>query len=202
VTAVHELAIAATVFGVIFLAELPDKSLFASLILSTRYRRLPVWAGAASAFTVHVAVAVVAGQLLTLLPHRLLAAVVAGLFLIGAGYILVSSFRGGDDEDADAARQGSRQPSFARVFATAFGVIFLAEWGDITQITVANFAARYAAPVAVGIGAVLALASVAAVAVNVGAQSLKVIPMAWVQRVIGTVLLGFGVYSAVQAITG
>jgi putative Ca2+/H+ antiporter (TMEM165/GDT1 family) len=199
---VHVLAIAATVFGIIFLAELPDKSLFASLALSIRYRRLPVWAGAASALTVHVAIAVAAGQLLTLLPHRLLEAVVAALFLAGAGYILVSSIRAQDDEDADAARESAAHASFRRIFATSFGIVFLAEWGDITQITIANFTARYAEPVAVGVGAALGLASVAALAVNVGAQSLKHIPMAWVQRITGTVLLGFGIYSAVQAITG
>jgi Ca2+/H+ antiporter, TMEM165/GDT1 family len=199
---VHVLAIAATVFGIIFLAELPDKSLFASLALSIRYRRLPVWAGAASALTVHVAIAVAAGQLLTLLPHRLLEAVVAALFLAGAGYILVSSIRGRDDEDADAARESAAHASFRRIFATSFGIVFLAEWGDITQITIANFTARYAEPVAVGVGAALGLASVAALAVNVGAQSLKHIPMAWVQRITGTALLGFGIYSAVQAITG
>jgi putative Ca2+/H+ antiporter (TMEM165/GDT1 family) len=199
---VHVLAIAATVFGIIFLAELPDKSLFASLVLSTRYRRLPVWTGAVSALTLHVALAVTAGQLLTLLPRQALSAVVAAAFLGGAGYLLIASVRGGDGEEgADAARQGDRQLSFFRVAATTFGIIFLAEWGDITQITVANFAAHYADPIAVGVGAAAALAAVAAAAVNVG-KSLKRIPMPWVQRVTGTVLLGFGIYSIVLAVTG
>ena len=150
-TAIHVLAIVATVFGIIALAELPDKSMFASLVLSTRYGRLPVFAGAACALTVHVAIAVAAGQLLTLLPRQLLSAVVAVLFLGGAAYLLISSVRHSDDHgEADAARLGAAQPSFARIFGTTFGIIFLAEWGDITQITVANFAARYADPVAVG----------------------------------------------------
>jgi putative Ca2+/H+ antiporter (TMEM165/GDT1 family) len=202
-TAVHVLAIVATVFGIIFLAELPDKSLFASLVLSTRYRPLPVFAGAAAALTLQVAIAVTAGQLLTLLPHQVLSAVVACLFLGGAAYLLISSMRHADDHaDADAARQGAAQPSFARIFATTFGIIFLAEFGDITQITVANFAARYADPVAVGVGAALGLAAVSAVAVNVGAKSLKALPMVWIQRVTGTILIGFGVYSVIQAVTG
>ena len=199
----HVLAIMAIVFGIIFLAELPDKSLFASLVLSTRYRPLPVFAGAAAALTVHVAIAVTAGQLLTLLPHRALSAVVAVMFLGGAAYLLISSMRrSAEHGDADAARQGAAEPSFARISGTAFGITFLAEWGDITQITVANFAARYADPVAVGVGAALALAAVTAVAVNIGSKSLRVLPMAWIQRVTGTVLAGFGIYSAVQAITG
>ncbi|HEY6480326.1 MAG TPA: TMEM165/GDT1 family protein [Streptosporangiaceae bacterium] len=192
----------ATVFGIIALAELPDKSMFASLVLSTRYGRLPVFAGAACALTVHVAIAVAAGQLLTLLPRQLLSAVVAVLFLGGAAYLLISSVRHSDDHgEADAARLGAAQPSFARIFGTTFGIIFLAEWGDITQITVANFAARYD-PVAVGVGAALGLVAVAALAVNVGAKSLKALPMVWIQRITGTILIGFGIYSAIQAITG
>jgi Ca2+/H+ antiporter, TMEM165/GDT1 family len=199
---VPALVVAATAFGITFLAELPDKSLFASLVLSTRYRPLPVWAGAAAGFTVHVAIAVTAGQLLTLLPHRMLSSVVAFLFLAGSAYLLVSSLRSGrDHEGTDAARQGGRPPSFSRIAATAFGIIFLSEWGDITQVTTANLAARYADPVAVGVGAALGLWAVTAVAVSIGAKSLSLIPMTWVQRITGCILLAFGLFSAVQAIT-
>jgi putative Ca2+/H+ antiporter (TMEM165/GDT1 family) len=200
---VHALAVAATVFGITFLAELPDKSLFASLVLGTRYRRLPVWTGASLGFVVHVAIAVTAGQLLTLLPHPVLDWVVASLFLAGSGYLLIGSLRtDSHDEDADAARQGGGQPSYLRIVLTAFGIIFLAEWGDITQIATANLAARYADPIAVAVGAALGLSAVAALAVNIGAKSLRLIPMPWVQRITGTILLGFGVYGIVRAITG
>ena len=47
-------AVLATVFAIVFLAELPDKSLFASLVLGTRYRPFQVWAGVAAAFVVHM----------------------------------------------------------------------------------------------------------------------------------------------------
>src|SRR5690242_15887714 len=126
-------AVFAAVFAITFLAELPDKSLFVSLVLGTRYRPLYAWTGTAAAFTVHVAIAVAAGQALaTLLPHRLLTAIVAGLFLAGAAYLLVTSFRQEDREGLDAARAADRQPSFLRVSGMAFALIFLAEWGDIT----------------------------------------------------------------------
>ncbi len=197
----HALVVAASVFGITFLAELPDKSLFASLVMSTRYRRLPVWAGAAAGFAVHVGIAITAGQLLTLLPRAALESVIAALFLAGSGYLLISSLRSDDEAaDADAARQGGGQLSFLRVAATSFGIIFLSEWGDITQITTANLAARYADPLAVAAGAILGLWAVTAVAVNVGSKSLNLIPMAWVQRITGTILLGFGIYSVVQAV--
>jgi putative Ca2+/H+ antiporter (TMEM165/GDT1 family) len=119
--------------------------MFASLVLATRYRPawVWVWVGVSAAFTAQMALAVTAGQLLTLLPHRIVDWVAAGLFVAGAAYLWFASFRSPKPDEADAARQGSLPPSFLRVAATSFTVIFLAEWGDITQLTAANLAARY-----------------------------------------------------------
>ena len=197
------IAVMAAVFAIVFLAELPDKSLFASLVLGTRYQPFRVWVGVAAAFVVHMGIAVLAGQVLvTLLPHRALEAIVAALFVAGAVYLLVSSFREEEHEGLDASRQGPRPPSFLQVAGMSFGVVFLAEWGDITQITVANLTARYADPLSVFIGGTLALWAVAGLAVSVGSQVLKLIPMHWVQRVSALILLGFGVYSAIMAARG
>jgi len=92
------LAVVATCFAVIFVAELPDKTALASLMLGTRYRAGFVFAGVAAAFTVHVVLAVSAGSLLFLLPHRVMEAVVAVLFGVGAALMLRRH-----DEDAPAA---------------------------------------------------------------------------------------------------
>jgi putative Ca2+/H+ antiporter (TMEM165/GDT1 family) len=196
-----ELAVIGIAFAVTFLAELPDKSMFASLVLATRYRPSAVWTGVAAAFAVHMAIAVTAGQLLALLPHRIVDWVVAALFLAGAMYLLVSSFHPAHLEGADGARQDSRPPSFLRVAATGFTVIFLAEWGDITQLTAANLAARYN-PVLVFTGATLGLWVVAAIAVSIGAKSLSLIPVAWINRVTAFILLLLGGYAAVSAMAG
>ena len=196
-----ELAVIGIAFAVTFLAELPDKSMFASLVLATRYRSAAVWTGVAAAFAVHMAIAVTAGQLLTLLPHRVVDGVVAGLFVAGAVYLWVISFRPAHLEGADAASEGGHPPSFLRVAATSFTVIFLAEWGDITQLTAANLAARYN-PLLVFTGATLALWTVAAIAVSVGAKSVNLIPVAWINRVTGLILLALGGYAAVSAISG
>jgi len=196
-----QLAVIGIAFAVTFLAELPDKSMFASLVLATRHRPGWVWAGAAAAFTVHMAIAVTAGQLLTLLPHRIVEWVVAGLFTAGAAYLWFASFRPQRQEEADAARQGGAAPSFLRVAATSFAVIFVAEWGDITQLAAANLAARYN-PVLVFAGATAGLWAVAAIAVSIGAKSLSLIPMAWVNRITGLILLVLGSYAAFSAVTG
>jgi putative Ca2+/H+ antiporter (TMEM165/GDT1 family) len=196
-----ELAVIGIAFAVTFLAELPDKSMFASLVLATRYRSGAVWTGVAAAFAVHMAIAVTAGQLLALLPHRVVDGVVAWLFVVGAVYLWVISFRPARLEGTEAARQGGRSPSFLRIVATSFTVIFLAEWGDITQLTAANLAARYN-PLLVFTGATLGLWTVAAIAVSVGAKSVNLIPVAWINRVTGLILLALGAYAAVSAISG
>jgi putative Ca2+/H+ antiporter (TMEM165/GDT1 family) len=192
------LAVIGVAFAVTFLAELPDKSMFATLVLGTRYRPIWVWAGVAAAFTVHMAAAVTAGRLLALLPHRVVESVVTVLFLAGAAYLFVTSFRASSREDSDEAREGSPSPSFLRVASMSFAVIFLAEWGDITQVTAANLAAKYQ-PLPVFAGATLGLWAVSAFAVSLGAKSLNVIPMAWVRRITATILLALGIYNAVAA---
>jgi Ca2+/H+ antiporter, TMEM165/GDT1 family len=195
------LAVIAVAFTLTFLAELPDKSMFASLILGTRYRPVWVWAGAAAAFSMQMAIAVTAGQLLALLPGRVVDAVVAGLFVAGSAYMWATSLRSQEHGSPAAARQGLRTAAFPRVAGMSFTVVFLAEWGDITQVTAANLAARYN-PLLVFAGATLGLWAAAAAAVSLGAKSLDLIPMAWVRRITAAILLALGVYTAVLAITG
>jgi Ca2+/H+ antiporter, TMEM165/GDT1 family len=198
---VPELAVVGIAFAVMFLAELPDKSMFASVVLATRYQALWVWVGAAAAFTVQMAIAVTAGQLLALLPHQMVDGVAAVLFVAAAVYLIAVSFQRSQRDGADAARQGQGRLSRWRVVGTAFAVIFVAEWGDVTQLATANLAARYD-PVPVLAGATLGLWAATAIAVVVGAKSLNVMPMAWVTRIAGTILLMLGIYSAIAAARG
>jgi len=193
------LAIAATVFGVIFLAELPDKTALATLILGSRYRPAHVFAGVAAAFTVCTGLAIAAGSLLTLLPHRPLEIVVAVLFAGGA--VLLLRGRHGDDGDDEHVELHGREPSFWRVAWTSFAVVLVAEFGDLTQIATATLAARYHDPLSVGVGAVLALWAVAAVAIAGGRSLLKVIPLAWITRAAACVMLVMAGFSVAAALT-
>ncbi len=195
------LEIIGLVFVVIFIAELPDKSLFASLILSTRFPAFAVWLGAAVAFLIHVIIAVTAGKLLTLLPHQVLEYILAGVFLLGAALV----FFGKQDltpEQPHIKLSIKDAHHFWKVFATSFGVVFIGEWGDITQIATANYAAHYHNALSVAIGAVLALWLVTALAILFGAKALKRVPAKLLQRVTGGVLLIFAVISLVTAIRG
>jgi putative Ca2+/H+ antiporter (TMEM165/GDT1 family) len=194
-------AVAAITFGVIFLAELPDKSMIASLVLGTRYRSLHVWLGAAAAFAVHVVIAVTAGGLIRLLPHRLVESIVAALFLVGA-VILIFGLEASDEDDVSSVTTDDVPPTMRRVVSLSFVVIFVGEWGDITQIATANLAAKYDDPFAVGLGAVLALWAVVAIGVVAGAKIVQYVPLELVRRVTGGVLAILGVVSAVAAIRG
>lgn len=198
-----DFGIAVLVFGVIFISELPDKSMFASLILGMRYRKKYVWMGAAAAFLIHVVIAVSAGQAFGLLPHRVVEAVVALLFLAGA-LLLLFGKHGLEPEPKidDGPKFTKKTSSFWKVFGTSFTVVFLGEWGDITQIATANYTAHYHQPLSVGIGAVLALWTVAAIAVVTGSKLLKVIPGHLLQRITAAILLLFAVISAYSTIRG
>ena len=193
------LVIAATVFAVIFTAELPDKTALASLILGSRYRPSWVFAGIAAAFTVHVGLAIAAGSLLGLLPHRPLEIIVAVLFAIGA--VLLLRGRPGDDDDDQMEVRG-KEPGFWRVAGTGFTVILVAEFGDLTQIATATLAARYHGDVAsVAIGATLALWAVGGLAIVGGRGLLKLIPLVWISRIAGVLMLALAGVSLVAALS-
>jgi putative Ca2+/H+ antiporter (TMEM165/GDT1 family) len=194
-----QLGIAITVFALIFVAELPDKTMIATLIMGSRFRPVLVWLGATLAFAVHAALAVAVGQLLQLLPHRWIEAVTALLFAAGAAYLLLVP-------EKEAEEQGEREadaaPNGLRTVTLAFVVIFVGEFGDLTQILTANLAAKYHQPVAVFVGAFAGLASVAALGAFGGRALLRVLPLAVIRKAGGVLLAGFAVYSLVSLVRG
>lgn len=195
-----DISIIAVVFGVIFIGELPDKSMFASLALSTRFRKSYVWCGAAAAFLVHVLIAVTAGHFLTLLPKQPLDFAVGALFLLGAGLLLFGKDEDEADERAAKPKDKIANQSFLKVFGTSFAVIFLGEWGDITQIATANYAAKYHNTLSVAIGAVTALWLVAALGITLGSKLLKHVPARILQRTTAGILLLFAIISVVAGL--
>ena len=179
------LAAIITSFVIILPAELPDKTVIACLVLGSRYRPAYVFAGAAAAFAIQVALAVTAGGLLSLLPHQVTEIIVAVLFVVGA-VILLRQKQASSDEYVE---QRQLRRSFLPVALTSFGVVFVAEFGDLTQIVTANLAAKYHDPLAVGIGATAGLWVAAGLAIIGGRSLLKVRPVKWLSRGAAAVLL-------------
>jgi len=243
------LTAALVTFGIIFLAELPDKTLVASLVLGSRFRPPHVWAGVAAAFLVHVTLAVAVGSVFTLLPRRAVDAVALVLFVVGA--VLVYREGNENEEEAEkgeaaaldatigsagastgqpgrstasgtgvaietgpadeadasgtaaAGKKGREAPSgFWRVAATSFTVIFVAEMGDLTQISTANLAARFGSPVSVWLGALLALWTVAALAIAGGRGLLRVVPVKVITRIAAAAFIVLALISLIDVIRG
>ncbi|MFE2040410.1 TMEM165/GDT1 family protein [Streptomyces sp. NPDC059477] len=186
--------VTAVVFGVIFLAELPDKTALAGLVLGTRYKASYVFAGVAAAFALHVALAVAAGSVLTLLPQQLVSAITGVLFLAGAAVLL---WKKSDDEGE--VRKPEDQ-SFWKVSGAGFMLILVAEFGDLTQIMTANLAARYDDPLSVGLGAVLALWAVAGLGIVGGKALMKRVPLKLITKVAAALMAGLGVWSLYEAV--
>jgi putative Ca2+/H+ antiporter (TMEM165/GDT1 family) len=187
-------AIVVTVFVLIFLGVLPDKSMFATLVLAIRGHKAAVWAGAATGFLVHVSIAVTAGGLIALAPHAVVASLAAVLFLGGAWYVL----RHEEEDDAAEAIGVVGTVGRRRMFGTAFLVVFVTEWGDLTQILTANLAARYNAPIQVGLAALAALWLVAGLAV-LASRLLQKLPITGVKRASASIMVVLAVWSALSA---
>jgi putative Ca2+/H+ antiporter (TMEM165/GDT1 family) len=201
-----DLAVVATTFALIFPVELPDKTFVASLVLATRYRPLLVWIGVSLAFLVQCLVAVTAGGLLSLLPDAVVVGASAALFLVGA-IVLWRGAKNADAEEAEAEEEftgkAAGEAHGVRVVATSFGVLFLAEWGDLSQLLTAGLAARYQDPLSVFVGSWVALVLVAGLAAVIGRTLLRYVRLATIRRVgavVCLVLAGLATYELVPSL--
>lgn len=79
-----------------------------------------------------------------------------------------------------------------RVFFTTFGLIFLAELGDKTQLAAIAMAVKSRSPLAVFLGAVLALAAVTLIGVLFGEALTRVVPATYIHKAAGILFLAVG----------
>jgi putative Ca2+/H+ antiporter (TMEM165/GDT1 family) len=182
-----------TTFGLIFLAELPDKTLYLVLLQAARNRPGPVLLGAWAAFAVQSCVALVLGSLLARLPHGVLRWVVAGAFLV-FGLILLFGKEEGPETTPAAP------PAPGRSFLTTFWLVFAAEFGDATQIGTAALVARFHRPWLVFTGALLALWAASGLAVALGNALGSRLPKRALRRTAGALFCAFAVFSAVHGV--
>ncbi|MCC5809839.1 MAG: TMEM165/GDT1 family protein [Ectothiorhodospiraceae bacterium] len=181
-------------FLMIFLAEMGDKSQLVCLTLACRYRPMPVFAGAFTAFALLSLLAVIFGAALaTWLPGWLLAAIVTLLF-IGFG---IRALRSGVEEDADC--EDAPRAASASVFLSTVLILFVAEFGDKTQLATAGLSAT-ASPLAVWVGATLGITAAAGLAIFAGNALLRRVPLTVVHRASGMLFIAMGVFTGVAAL--
>ncbi len=191
--------VAAAAFGIVALGELPDKTFFAAVFMAARRNALAVWAGAATALVAQAAIAVAAGRLLELAPHRVTDGLVAAGFL--AGGVLLLAIREKTEEDRGARIAQSSQ-RWTRVALAAAAVVFVAEWGDVTQVAMVGLTARYHDPVGVFAGSSVALVATSGLGALAGKTLARRVPMALLRRIGGVVLLALAALATVATVRG
>ena len=179
-------------FALIFVAELPDKTALSTVLLATRNNPIAVFLGAAGAFAIQSAVAVAFGKAFSYLPERPVHVASGILFLVFA--IFMWRRREDDGAESSVAGHTSGRRRFLTGSATAFIVIFIAEWGDLTQLATATLVAKYHSTLTIFLSSVLSLWSVTALAIVVGHKSKQWINPIALQKTSAILMAVVGLY--------
>ena len=170
-----------TTFGIICIAELPDKTALASLVLATKYRAYQVIMGAWLAFLIQTIVAVLIGSIIHLLPAAPLKTASGIGFLVFAYLAYKRNEEEEKTQETDASKRKNKR--FHQPWLISFLVVFAAEWGDLTQLATAALVARTGQILPIAIGATTALWTVTVIAVFVGSQATRFLKPALLKNV-------------------
>jgi len=185
------LSVSLSTFTLIALAELGDKSQLVCMTLAARHRHWPVILGATTAFIILNTLAVLFGAgVAAWVPERVTAGLVAVLFGAFGIHALCKQDDGESEDVAERSGHG--------IFLTTLLLIFVAEFGDKTQIAVAGLAGSFD-PAPVWLGATSALIMVSVLGVWAGRTVLQRLPLLWLHRVSGGVFLLFALLAAWRA---
>ncbi len=161
------------------IAEVPDKTAIASMLLGAGRYPVAVFIGVAGAFVIQSAVAVAFGSTISLIPGHVVHLLAGILFIVFAVMMWWRSMGSGiDDEHSQRSAAG-----FWSAAGSAFLVIFIAEWGDLTQLATAALAAEHPLPLTIFCAATLALWLVSAVAIWLGHRLRASLPVRLLQRI-------------------
>ena len=182
-------------FGVIFVAELGDKSQLMALAFAARYRPLPILIGITLATALVHAFSVLLGAVVGVaLPTRAIA-IVAGLaFFAFAAWTL----RGDTLDDDEAARADRSTRSAVLAAATAF---FLAELGDKTMLATITLATNEGL-LGTWLGSTVGMVAADALAILVGSQLGARLPERAIKIGASVTFVVFGVLLVAQGVRG
>lgn len=186
-------SVALSTFALIALAEIGDKSQLVCMALAARHRHWPVILGATTSFLALNTLAVLFGAgVAAWVPERVTAGLVALLFGAFGIHVL---YKQDDNESEDVAERSDHG-----IFATTLLLIFVAEFGDKTQIAVAGLAGSLD-PLPVWLGATAALVTISILGVWAGRTVLQRLPLVWLHRISGGIFLLFAFFAAWRALT-
>lgn len=182
-------------FGIVFLAELGDKSMLFSLTAATRYRWWLVLVAVTVATAVLMALAVLAGGIAgELLPERLVAVIAAVLFIGFGAWTLL----GEDEDDEEVADIATR--SDWRIMTALGAMYFIAELGDKTQLATLSLAGiQSSSAILIWAGATAGMVAVNALAIVAGARLTRFLSPRLLRPIAGVLFLAVGVLTLVLA---
>jgi putative Ca2+/H+ antiporter (TMEM165/GDT1 family) len=178
-------------FLLIFLAELPDKTALATILMATRSHPLAVFLGVAGAFVIQTLIAVLFGSTLNLLPPLVIHTLAGLMFLV---FAVMSWIQSNQTQPEESPEKMGKNKSFWKIIASSFLVIFIAEWGDLTQLATCAFVAKYNHPWTIFFAAILGLWSTTALAVLFGNRAKKFINPRLLQRIASVAFALVGCY--------
>lgn len=185
-----DMSVVGTTFALISLAEIGDKSQLVCMTLAARHRGFPVLIGVSIAFIILNLLAVLFGaSVAAWVPEWLMALAVGLLF----GLFGIQMLRGNGDDEGDDEEEVVEKSGHS-VIITTFLLIFMAEFGDKTQIAVAALSGSYD-PLSVWIGGTSALIFISAMGVVAGKKLLSKIPEGSLHRISGVFFIVLAILS-------
>lgn len=184
-------------FGIVFVAELGDKTQLAAAGFATRYRAAPVAAGMCAGYVVVSTIsAVIGGVAGNALPTRGID-LAAGILFIAVGAFGIWSAKRSDDSSTADPPKDDKSPLRGRfaalsVAATVATAIIVAELGDKTMLATIALAARNDA-LMVWIGATLGISAAGLLAVALGRALARKLPSSVIRRVGGLIFVAAGI---------
>jgi putative Ca2+/H+ antiporter (TMEM165/GDT1 family) len=179
-------------FSIITLAEFGDKTQLVAITLSTRYKPAHVFLSALLAVCLVDGISILAGiAIAAFIPISWLS--------LGSGIIFIIfgilTLRSRDKDEIDVKNQ-----SLSSV--APFSLITLMELGDKTQLSITALAAKYGSPTLIFLGVVLAYIILMGVAVALGSNLTKIIPIRYIRIGASIMFIVFGILFIFQAVTG
>lgn len=177
-------------YSTILVAELlGDKTLYTLSALATRFRLAPIVLGAALAFALKMAAAVLLGHAISRLPVWVVTALSGVTFIgMGVGIFVQLSAQARNREPESTPRE-----SFGQGSVTAFTAIFLPEWGDPGQLAAALLAAQGNSGVLVWSAGTAAMTTKALLAGMLGLGLRRIVPLTVMRRASALLFVALGI---------
>ncbi|MFX0068900.1 MAG: TMEM165/GDT1 family protein [Promethearchaeota archaeon] len=172
-------------FILILVTELGDKTMLSTIVFSARYKRpYAVFAAVMLALLTVTLIGIGAGFLLTeIIPTYILVYISGSVFIIFGFYYLLTAKKEEEEDSIKAAAS----------FVTIFWLVFIAEFGDKTQLAVISLTLTLIAPIEIFVGAILGFLIVNGIAVVIGERVGQKLPLILIKRVAAILFIIFGI---------